>query len=1128
VVTDVLPSKLKIVSVKPLAGYPSGERNRGPVACKTQESTVTCTFGSDYENENKELAPEILPPYETIEVEILVSVRAGASSAEESVATIGGGGAAHTVSASRPLSIGEAPRFGFEDFEMLPEEADGQIDAQAGSHPFQFTTVISLNQLAASKYGELHAVGEARDIVTQLPVGMFGNPTPFTQCTDAQFGVTIQAEHGFVNRCPAASALGVASVLIFNPSLPGDFRTLVEPIFNLVPLPGEPARFGFKPAGVPVYLDASVQSGGDYAVSVGSHNISQQISVLGVRLTFWGVPGDKRHDGERGWECLYGYGTCAPSTSTAPPPLLVMPTSCEAQFAPRVSGDTWSSFEHPSETAQASYVLPEPLEGCNRLQFEPEIRVTPDKPDASSASGLTVDVHVPQEAALNPEGLAESTLKDTTVALPEGVAVNPSGGDGLEGCGEELAGFTGVEEGGVERDLFTPRLPGSHAAIETGEFTPLHPGVNFCPNTSKIATASIHTPLLPHPIEGAIYIASQNANPFGSLVAMYLIAEDPVSGTVIKLVGEVTLNQITGQLVTTFKNTPELPFEDLELHFFGESRAPLATPAHCGSYATQAAFTPWSGGPAVPSESSFQIDRGPNGGPCPGPSLPFKPSLTGGAIDNNGGAFSPLSTTIGREDGEQAMQSVTMQMPPGLSGTLSSVKLCPEAQANEGTCGPESQIGETTVAAGVGSDPVSVKGGRVYITEKYDGAPFGLSIVDPVKAGPFDLEHDTSKPASNMPSCDCIVVRAKVEVDPRTAALTVATDPSGPHAIPHMIDGIPVQIKKVNVLINRPGFTFNPTDCNEMQITGTIGSDEGKVLSVSVPFDVANCAKLTFQPGFSVSTEAKTSKRYGAGRRVSVSYPKGAAGEAANLKYVKVDLPRALPSRLETLKQACLEAVFNANPASCPSASVVGRAVVHTPVLPVPLTGPAYFVSHGGKEFPSLTMVLQGDGVTVELVGETYISHGVTSSTFNSTPDVPFQTFELTLPQGLYSALAANGNLCHQKLIMPTRLLGQNGAVLQQQTRIAVEGCPGGLKVLSKRVKGNMLKLRIVAPSAGKLRAHGMGLSTATKTASGREALTLVLHVKKGRDAKRKVTVSFKPQKGKRLTKALSITLRRG
>src|SRR4029077_7372013 len=591
----------------------------------------------------------------------------------------------------------------------------------------------------------------------------------------------------------------------------------------------------------------------------------------------------------------------------------------------------------------------------------PSIRVTPDGSAGSSPTGLSVDVHVPQEESLNAGGLAEADPKDITVALPQGVVINPAGGNGLEACSESLVGFTG----------FTQFQPGINTAPFTGTLpSPIAPGVNFCPDESKIGTVKIKTPILPNAIEGFVYLATQNENPFGSLVAIYLIAEDPVSGVLVKLAGDVHLTD-TGQIVSTFENSPQAPFEDAELHFFGGERAPLSTPAQCGPYTTSASIAPWSGNPPSRPSSTFNIASGPDGSPCPGPSLPFSPTLTGGMTNINAGAFSPLSTTIGRADGQQDLQSVTLHMPAGLEGLLAGGKVCPAAQANEGSCPAGSQIGETTVSAGVGSDPVSVRGGGVYITEKSAGAPFGLSIVNPVKAGPFDLEHDTANPA-NQPACDCVVVRAKVQVDPFTAALTITTDTSGAHAIPHMIDGIPVQIQKVNVLVNRPGFTFNPTNCNPLRISGAIASQQASS-AVSVPFQATNCATLKFAPKFTVSTSGKTSKASGASLSVKLASANAPFGSQANIAKVKVDLPKQLPSRLTTLQKACTAAGFDATPAHSPPASLVGRAKVIRPLWPVPLTGPAYFVSHGGEAFPDLTMVLQGYGVTVELVGSTFI-----------------------------------------------------------------------------------------------------------------------------------------------------------
>src|SRR6185437_16014617 len=245
------------------------------------------------------------------------------------------------------------------------------------------------------------------------------------------------------------------------------------------------------------------------------------------------------------------------------------------------------------------------------------------------------------------------------------------------------------------------------------------------------------------------------------------------------------------------KNTPQLPFEDLVLHFFGGSRAPLGTPALCGSYTTTASLAPWSGNPAANvSSPAFQITAGPGGSPCSDP-LPFAPSLHASSTNIQAGAFTPFTLTMSRPDGNQNLDAIQLKMPPGLLGTLSNVKLCGEAQANAGTCGSESLIGETTVSVGLGANPFRVKGGRVYITGPYEGAPYGLSIVNPAKAGPFDVEHDTSNP-NYQPACDCVVVRAKIEVDPITAALTITTDTSGPHQIPQILDGIPLQIQHVN------------------------------------------------------------------------------------------------------------------------------------------------------------------------------------------------------------------------------------------------------------------------------------------------------------------------------------------
>jgi len=628
---------------------------------------------------------------------------------------------------------------------------------------------------------------------------------------------------------------------------------------------------------------------------------------------------------------------------------------------------------------------------------------------------LKVDVHVPQEPALNPEGLAPAEVKDITVTLPRGLALNPSAGDGLEACSQQQVGL--------------------HNASEVQ-----------CPNASKVATATIRTPLLPNPLKGFVYLASpQNfagplENPFGSLLATYLVVRDPVSGTLVKLAGKVTLGE-SGQITASFDENPQLPFEDAEIEFFGGERAPLATPAHCGGYPTNATFEPWTNGNGInktlESSSEFHINKGPKtltepgGSPCPGEHLPFTPTLTSEATNVDAGGFTPLSTSLSREDGQQSIGSVVLHFPPGLSGILTGIKLCSEAQANTGACGPESLIGETTVSVGLGGDPFTVTGGKVYLTEHYHGAPFGLSIINPAKAGPFVLQE--GRP---------VVVRAQVQIDPHTAALTITTDQSGEHAIPSIIDGIPLQFKHVNVTVTRPGFTFNPTNCEPTKIEGAITSNEGASSSLQVPFQVTNCATLKFNPTFTVSTNGHTSKANGASLTLSVTRPAGPETGQANFASVKVSLPKQLPSRLTTLQKACLAATFETNPASCPPGSIVGHAKVTTPLLPVPLEGPAYFVSHGGEAFPNLTMVLQGYGVTIDVISSTFISKtGITTATLKTLPDAPFTNFQLTLPQGPDSALAANANLCKTKLTMPTEFLSQNNIPIHQNTTIHTTNC---------------------------------------------------------------------------------------
>jgi hypothetical protein len=556
----------------------------------------------------------------------------------------------------------------------------------------------------------------------------------------------------------------------------------------------------------------------------------------------------------------------------------------------------------------------------------------------------------------------------------------------------------------------------------------------------------IKTPLiegdLEKQFEGNVYVLQSNPPELKLLVAA------SADGVNLKLVGDVSLCETTGemldgktcqapgQLVAAFKETPQLPFSVFRLSFSGGAQAALDTPTQCGSYTASADFTPWS----TPYSSdyltgaSFSLVEGPGGGACSSDPPPFAPSLIAGATTDQAGGYTGFSMLLRRGDGQQRIEKLSFKVPQGLSGMISHVQQCAEPQAAQGACPAGSQIGHATVTSGPGPYPLVIPQpgepeAPIYLTASYHGAPFGLSIVTPVIAGPFNL--------------GTIVTRAKIEVDPHTAQITVSTD-----ALPQLVKGVPTDLREVDAVIDRPGFMFNPTNCDPQTFSGTATSAQGATAAISSPFQVGSCQSLKFQPKFAVSTGAHSSRVDGASLTAKLSYPAGSPGTQANITRVKVELPKQLPSRLPTLQKACTDEQFEANPAGCPSASVIGHAVVRTPLLPVPLQGPVYFVSHGNEAFPSLTIVLQGDGVTVQVVGATFISKkGITSTTFRTVPDVPFETFELTLPQGPYSALAAivpakaHGSLCGQKLTMPTELIAQNGLAIHQTTAITPAGC---------------------------------------------------------------------------------------
>jgi hypothetical protein len=922
---------------------------------------------------------------------------------------------------------------------LVVNEPYGSAFTQAGGHPWALTTTIEFETEHECGYPPRVPTQEPKDIVVGLPAGFLGDPLAVPQCS--------LRDTFAVGKCPAATQVGVYRFSFFGG------KEKLGPIVDVAPEKGQTAEFAFLIAGsiairLTGHLVRVVEHGREgYGLTVASNNIPGD-KLFRAETTFWGVPADPSHDPMRGLECgssneggtfLCKPGSGGQSSGVLPVPFLTWPADCSA--GPQLATLRADSWEEPGRVGvgnkyegfqEASVTMPG-VTGCGALSFDPSVEMRPDSLLADEPVGVNVHLRVPLNEA--PEANATPQLRDASITLPEGMSVSPGVVDGIQACnasGPEGINFNGPESERVGIDGELELAPGK------------------CPDASTVGTAEAITPLLSEPVRGHVYLARPECGGTGEractvedtvdgkLYKLYLElggeGESADTGVHIKVEGKTEANPATGQLTTVFDENPQQPFRELRVHLNGGPRAPIANPAVCGAAVTTAAFTPWSA-PGITPEGLFMAgtsDATPSSTfevqGCSSP-VPFKLGLVAGAVTPQAGQFSAFTLNLSRQDREQYVKGIQIHTPPGLLGLLSSVTLCGTLEAEAGSCTDASKIGRTRVATGAGSHPFEIEG-NVYLTGPYDGDPFGLSIVVHVIAGPFNLGN--------------VVVRARIAVDPTDSTLTVTTDETGPHAVPQIVFGVPVRLKRITVNIDRPAFMFNPTNCNAQQITATISGSQDASSTVSSTFAVGGCKSLAFKPSFTVSTSGRTSRVKGASLDAKLSYPKGAMGNDANIARVKVSLPKQLPSRLTTLQKACPASTFASNPAACPKESIVGIVKASTPLLPVGLSGPVYFVSHGGEAFPSLIVVLQGYGVRVDLIGSTFINKaGITSSTFKTVPDVPVNTFELYLPQGRYSALAANGNLCKQasKLKMPTEFVAQNGLVLKQNTKIAITGC---------------------------------------------------------------------------------------
>lgn len=805
-------------------------------------------------------------------------------------------------------------------------------------------------------------VGQLKDAQVELPTGFVGNPLATPRCSQLEFESL---------NCKPSAQVGTATLFLYSGSL---LNVGPLPLYSITPSPGHVATFAVFLLLEKVMFQVNLSSDGSYALTTSLHDLTTDFPVAGAGLTLWGVPASPAHDLERDPGELTEITNREPvPAGVAAEPFLTNPTDCSVpSLTSTVSVDSW---ENPGETLTRTATIPAPS-GCEDLQISPRISVAPDTTQRDTPAGYQIDLSDP----LNEEPYRPGTppLRGVTLTLPPGTSLSPGVANGLEGCDE--AQFAAEE----------------------------------CPNASKVGTVTVNTPFLADHLTGAVYLGSPT--PAATYRLLMSVAADSVR---IHMSAVVQPDPSTGRLTVSFAETPPLPFSELDMHLFGGSGAVLSNPANCGVAPSAAEFFAY-GGLTASSSSSFTVDADGAGGACPG-ALPFSPSVSAGTISSLAGGSSSFSLTISREDGQGDLSTIATQLPAGLLGMLSQVPPCAEAQAAAGVCAQASQIGTTTIAAGAGTEPLRLTG-SVYLTGPYRGAPFGLAIVTPVLAGPFDL--------------GTIVVRAQIQVDPHTLQLGIVSDP-----LPTILDGIPLRIRVLNLTMNRPGFMLAPTDCATQTIASTLGSSEGATASVSTPFQMVGCSGLSFAPKLTVASQAPASRgAEGASLEVKVVNP--GSGQA-NIRSVAVQLPVQLRPRLSTIRQACLAGTFAADPGACPAASQIGTVTIGTPILASPLSGVVYLVYRGGTAFPEFAMVPRGEGVSADLLGELKISRSdAISASVNGLPDVPIDSFVLRLPRGPHSMLGATSGLCSKKLGVPYTLTGQNGAQLKHTATVAVSGCP--------------------------------------------------------------------------------------
>jgi hypothetical protein len=945
--------------------------------------------------------------------------------------------AALTMALSALSATPASARVGLGEFDVTYTHADGSPAMQAGSHPYAITTAFKINR----KEGAPTVADEAlKDVlVAQLP-GFAGIPTAVPRCSTNDF---LTAAAGNASGCANSTAVGLVHVEVgeANGIEPGD-----APLYNLEPSPGEVAKLGFWIEDVTITIDVGVREVPPYNVVATSSNISQVLEFLSAKVTLWGNPASPAHDKERGL-CYKGNGPICPAVIPEVP-FLTAPRACEGPLASGWEADSWPvpgsylpngkpNLSDPAWVTGSALTHddslppnPQGFSGCGLLDFGPTITAQPTTKSAQSPTGLDFSLDVKDEGLVNPTGIAASDIKKTVVTLPEGFSTNPALAEGLNVCSEAQLVKESVKS-----------VPGEG-----------------CPEASKVGTVEVETPLVDEAVNGVLYVATPYENPFSSLIALYMVIKNPNLGVIVKQALKVESNPVTGQLTTTADDLPQFPISHFKLHFREGTRSPLASPPGCGTYNVGAVLYPWSGGGPITTTSAFQIITGPGAGPCPSGGVPpFHPGLEAGTLNNAAGRYSPFYLRLSRKDGEQEFTHFSIKLPPGVTGKLAGIPFCPDAaiaaaKARTGphggqeelahpSCPLASEIGHSLAGAGVGPS-LAYAPGKIYLAGPYHGSALSIAAITAAKVGPFDL--------------GTVVIREALKVNPETAEVFI--DATGSDPIPHIIDGIPIHAREIRAYVDRPSFVLNPTNCKRTSTASTVlgsGLDFGseaddQPVTVTSPFQAADCASLGFAPKLALSLKGGTKRGDTPEFKAVLTYPKGSY---ANVAKAQVTLPHSEFLEQSHIKTICTRVQFAQGKVpgeKCPAGSVYGRAKATTPLLDEALQGPVYLRS-SSHPLPDMVVALNSGKIDVDLVGRIdSVKNGRIRASFESAPDAPVTKFTLEMQGGKKSLIVNSTDICRHKNRAIAQFTGQNGK-MHNFNPILKANCVGGKKKRSAR-----------------------------------------------------------------------------